>query len=573
MLQKLSISNYALIDNLEISFDSGLNILTGETGAGKSIILGALSLILGQRAESRYFFNQQKKCVIEGTFKIGNFELKQFFTDNDIDYEGETVLRREISADGKSRAFVNDTPVVLPTLKALGEKLIDIHSQHATLEINDPEFQLLVVDAVAKHDALLVDYRSKFKSYKKGLSKLELLISESEKAKADLDYFQFQFDELEKANLVEHEQEPLEQELYTLNNAEEIKLNLSGAYNLMQEGDLAAVVQLREAAHHLHSLEKYNPEIGELYQRLNSSLIELKDIANEIETIEQNTQTNEARAVEINNRLSLLYNLQKKHRVNSNIELLQLRDDLSGKIEQAVFGDEAIEKLKQQLVANRGELEQIAAQLSANRKKVIPEIENSVLSSLSEMGMGNALLKIELFVKKSDPDSYRDGSQIPIAIGTEDFLGKNGIDEIRFLFTANKGHALAEMSKIASGGELSRLMLGIKSLIAQNTALPTIIFDEIDTGVSGEVANKVGQIMERLSRNLQVITITHLPQIASKGISHYFVYKDEASATTYTRIKQLNPQERILEIAKMLSGDKPGESALQNARELLGAHG
>jgi DNA repair protein RecN (Recombination protein N) len=564
MLQKLSISNYALIDNLEISFDSGLNILTGETGAGKSIILGALSLILGQRAESRYFFNQQKKCVIEGTFKIGNFELKQFFTDNDIDYEGETVLRREISADGKSRAFVNDTPVVLTTLKALGEKLIDIHSQHATLEINDPEFQLLIVDAVAKHDALLADYRSKFKSYKKGLSKLEQLISESEKAKADLDYFQFQFDELEKANLVEHEQEPLEQELYTLNNAEEIKLNLSAAYNLMHEGDIAAVIQLREAAHHLHTLEKYNPEIGELYQRLNSSLIELKDIANEIETIEQSTQTNEARATEINNRLSLLYNLQKKHRVNSNNELLQLRDDLSGKIEQAIFGDEAIEKLKQQLATDRSELEQIAAQLSANRKKVIPEIESSVLSTLSEMGMGNALLKIEILVKKSDPDSYRDGSQ-----KSEDFLGKNGVDEIRFLFTANKGHALAEMSKIASGGELSRLMLSIKSLIAQNTALPTIIFDEIDTGVSGEVANKVGQIMERLSRNLQVITITHLPQIASKGISHYFVYKDEASATTYTRIKQLNPQERILEIAKMLSGDKPGESALQNARELL----
>jgi len=558
MLQKLSISNYALIDNLEISFDSGLNILTGETGAGKSIILGALSLILGQRAESRYFFNQQKKCVIEGTFKIGNFELKQFFTDNDIDYEGETVLRREISADGKSRAFVNDTPVVLPTLKSLGEKLIDIHSQHATLEINDPEFQLLVVDAVAKHDVLLADYRLKFKSYKKGLNKLEQLISESEKAKADLDYFQFQFDELEKANLVEHEQEPLEQELYTLNNAEEIKLNLSAAYNLMHEGDIAALVQLREAAHHLHSLEKYNPEIGELYQRLNSSLIELKDIANEVEIIEQNTQTNEARAAEINTRLSLLYNLQKKHRVNSNTELLQLRDDLSGKIEQAVFGDEAIEKLKQQLAAHRSELEQIAAQLSANRKKVIPEIESSVLSSLSEMGMGNAILKLEIETPSTS------GRNSPLG-----GLGDNGLDVIRFLFTANKGHALAEMSKIASGGELSRLMLSIKSLIAQNTALPTIIFDEIDTGVSGEVANKVGQIMERLSRNLQVITITHLPQIASKGISHYFVYKDEEGATTYTRIKQLSPKERVLEIAKMLSGDKPGESALQNAKELL----
>ncbi|MFI5139179.1 MAG: DNA repair protein RecN [Sphingobacteriales bacterium] len=559
MLQKLSISNYTLIDNLEISFDKGLNILTGETGAGKSIILGALSLILGQRAESRYFFNQQKKCVIEGTFKIGAFHLKQFFEDYDLDYETETVLRREISADGKSRAFVNDTPVNLPALKALGEKLIDIHSQHATLEINDPEFQLLVVDAVAKHEDLLGDYQTKFKSYKKATGKLQQLIEESEKAKADLDYFQFQYDELEKAQLAADEQEPLERELLALNNAEEIKRNLLGAYYLMHEGETSAIIQLREAGHQLTSIEQFNPQIAELYQRLNSAVIELKDIAIEVEIIEQRTHTDDARAEEINTRLSLLYNLQKKHRVNSNAELLQLQDELSDKIQQAVFGDEAIEKLKQQLDTDRKELETIAAELSANRKKTIPGIENQVLGSLSEMGMGNASLRIELSTPQGHNSPPKGGG-----------LGANGIDEVRFLFTANKGHALAEMSKVASGGELSRLMLAIKSLIAQNTALPTIIFDEIDTGVSGEVANKVGQIMARLADNLQVITITHLPQIASKGQSHYFVYKDEESATTYTRIKQLDKQERVLEIAKMLSGDKPGESALQNARELLG---
>lgn len=574
MLQRLSISNYALIDNLEISFDKGLNILTGETGAGKSIILGALSLILGARAESRYFFNQQKKCVIEGSFKIEGFHLKSFFEDNDLDYETETVLRREISADGKSRAFVNDTPVNLTNLKALGEKLIDIHSQHATMEINDPEFQLLVVDSVAKHDGLLNDYRTKFKAYKKSISKLQQLIENSDKAKADLDYYQFQFDELEKANLAADEQELLEQELYTLNNAEEIKRNLAGANYLMNEGETSAILQLREAGHQLSTLEKFNPEITELHQRLNSAIIELKDIAVEIETIEQRTHTNEPRAEEINTRLSLVYTLQKKHRVNTNVELLQIQDDLSEKIQQAVFGDEAIEKLQKQLDIDKKELEQQAAELSANRAKVIPTIEKEILSTLAEMGMANSNLQIEKAPKPPKGELQQSANLFADASGHNSplgGLGDSGADVIRFLFSANKGHTLAEMSKVASGGELSRLMLSIKSLVAQNTALPTIIFDEIDTGVSGEVANKVGQIMEHLARNLQVITITHLPQIASKGQSHYFVYKDDEGAITNTRIKQLNEQERVLEIAKMLSGDKPGESALQNARELLKA--
>jgi DNA repair protein RecN (Recombination protein N) len=574
MLQKLVINNYALIDNLEISFGDGLNILTGETGAGKSIILGALSLILGQRAESRYFFNQQKKCVIEGVFKISDFHLKNYFEDNELDYEAETILRREISADGKSRAFINDTPVNLTTIKQLGEKLIDIHSQHATLEINDPEFQLLVVDSVARHGELLTNYKSKFRAYKKATVKLQQLISESDKAKSDLDYYQFQFDELEKANLAEDEQEKLEQELYTLNNAEEIKRNLLGACFLMQEGETSALIQLREAAHHLSLLEKFNPLIEELHDRLKSTVIELKDIASEIENLEQHTHTNEARAIEINERLSIIYNLQKKHRVNTNAELLQLQEELSEKIQQALFGDEEIEKLQKQIAAEKQELEKLAAQLSANRAKAIPDIQAQVMQSLAEMGMDNSALKIEQIVRKSEsPEVGKqpDLSDKKLSDFRSSGLSDSGIDEVRFLFSANKGHTLAEMSKVASGGELSRLMLSIKSLIARYTALPTIIFDEIDTGVSGEVANKVGQIMERLAGNLQVITITHLPQIASKGQSHYFVYKDNGTATTYTRIKQLSEQERILEIAKMLSGDKPGESALQNARELLGS--
>ncbi|MDR6942895.1 DNA repair protein RecN [Mucilaginibacter pocheonensis] len=565
MLQKLTINNYALIDNLEISFGKGLNILTGETGAGKSIILGALSLILGQRAESRYFFNQQKKCVIEGLFKIDGFHLKSFFEDNDLDYEPETVLRREISADGKSRAFVNDTPVNLNALKQLGEKLIDIHSQHATLEINDPEFQLLVVDAVAKHDDLLNDYQTKFKAYKKTTAKLHELIEESEKAKADLDYFQFQFDELEKAGLNAEEQELLEKELDALNNAEEIKRNLYGAFYLMQESEVAALIQLKEAGQQLSVIEKFDPLIEELNQRLSSTIIELKDIAAEIETIEQRTHTNEARVDEVNTRLSLIYNLQKKHRVNTNAELLEIQDDLSDKIQKVLFSDEAVEKLQKQLADDRAALEKLAAQLTTGRLKAIPDIEKRVLALLTEMGMSNSALKVERtpLLPKGAINGFDGDASIT--------LDKNGADQIRFLFSANKGHALAEMSKVASGGELSRLMLSIKSLIAQYTALPTIIFDEIDTGVSGEVANKVGQIMEHLSDNLQVITITHLPQIASKGQNHYFVYKDDTATVTYTRIKQLDEQERVLEIAKMLSGDKPGESALQNARELLGA--
>ncbi|WPV00190.1 DNA repair protein RecN [Mucilaginibacter sp. cycad4] len=563
MLQKLTINNYALIDNLEIGFDSGLNILTGETGAGKSIILGALSLILGQRAESKYFFNQQKKCVIEGTFKISGFHLADFFEENDLDYETETVLRREISADGKSRAFVNDTPVNLTALKQLGEKLIDIHSQHATLEINDPDFQLLVVDSVARHSDLLFDYQTKFRTYKKSLSKLNQLIAESDKAKADLDYFQFQFDELEKGALVADEQEHLEQELNTLNNAEEIKRNLLSANYLLQDGEMAALIQLKEAGQALGSIERYNLAVAELRQRINSVIIELKDVAAEIEAIEQHTFIDEARAEEVNTRLSMMYNLQKKHRVSTNAELLQIQDELSEKIQQALFSDEAIEKLQKQIAADKAELEKLAVELSANRKKAIPDIEKQVLATLAEMGMASSSLKIEQHSTPPRPPAGG-GADSPAAV-----LTATGIDNIRFLFSANKGHALAEMSKVASGGELSRLMLSIKSIVAQYTALPTIIFDEIDTGVSGEVANKVGQIMERLSQNLQVITITHLPQIASKGQSHYFVYKDNSEAATFTRIKQLSNDERVFEIAKMLSGDKPGESALQNARELL----
>ena len=551
MLKRLAIKNYALIDNLDISFSKELNIMTGETGAGKSIILGALSLILGQRAESKYFFNQQKKCVIEGTFLVNGFQLNEFFAENDLDYDLETVLRREISSDGKTRAFINDTPVNLTTLKKLGEKLIDVHSQHATLEINDEDFQLLVIDTVAGNQNLLNNYREVFRSYKKSQARLKELINQSEKSKSDLDYFQFQFDELEKANLFIGEQAELEQELDSLTHAEDIKKSLVSSISVLSENEPSAIVQIKEAAVNLANAEKYNPEISILTERLNSCLIEIKDILSEIERIEQSSLINEERLQKVSDRLDLIYSLQKKHRVGSENELIAVRDQISNKLNSILFADEDIEKLKIEVDSLYKEVLTHSIQLDKTRTECIPKVEMQVMDTLTEIGMPNAVLKI---VNDTLSESKFD---------------QNGNNQIRFLFSANKGQSPLPMNKVASGGELSRLMLSIKSLIAVHTALPTIIFDEIDTGISGEVALKVGHIMEKLSKNMQVIAITHLPQIASKGDTHYRVYKDEKGDITNTNITKLNEEERIFELAKMLSGDNPGESAIQNARELL----
>jgi DNA repair protein RecN (Recombination protein N) len=551
MLKRLAINNYALIDNLDISFSKELNILTGETGAGKSIILGALSLILGQRAESKYFFNQQKKCIIEGTFLVDGFHLNEYFEENDLDFDMETVLRREISSDGKTRAFINDTPVNLTILKKLGEKLIDVHSQHATLEINNEEFQLLVIDTVAGNQNLLQAYRTAYKSYKKAQSQLKVLMGQSEQSKSDLDYLQFQFDELDKAKLIAGEQVELVQELDTLSHAEDIKKNLLNSIGLLSENEPSAIAILKEALLNLSHAEKYNTSIHVLSDRLNSCLIELKDILSEVEQIEQNSLVNETRLVELSERLDLIYSLQKKHRVSTEIELIALRDEISNKLNGIFFTDEDIDQLKIEVEKLFKEVEKLAQQLSISRVQSIPKVEQAVMATLAEIGMPSAVLQV---------------INEQLADGTFD---ENGNNQIRFLFSANKGQVPLAMNKVASGGELSRLMLSIKSLIAMHTALPTIIFDEIDTGISGEVALKVGHIMEKLSKNMQVIAITHLPQIASKGDTHYRVFKDEQDEITRSNIQQLNQEERVLEIAKMLSGDNPGESAKQNARELL----
>ncbi len=550
MLQRLSISNYALIDNLDISFAKDLNILTGETGAGKSIILGALSLILGQRAESKYFFNQEKKCVIEGTFLIKDYDLKSFFEENDLDEEQETVLRREISADGKTRSFINDTPVNLNTLKQLGEQLIDIHSQHATLAINNERFQLVVLDTLAAHTETLNEYRETFKTHRLTSKKLQESIRLFEQAKAEQDYLQFQYTELEETHLVTGEQEQLEQELKVLEHAEEIKRSLLATNFLLSESEKSALSQLKEAGGVLQTLEKYSDEIGSIAERLKSSLIELKDIYNDLERLEQHTFIDEKRTLEVNERLDIIYSLEKKHRVNSVSELLELQENFSSKLNKLLSGEEEIASLAKEETLLKEKLLKLAEKLSTNRKNHIPELERQVQATLTEVGMPNAVLNVS---HETDFDQ----------------LTENGADKIQFLFSANKGQSPLPMNKVASGGELSRLMLSIKSLIAKRTALPTIIFDEIDTGISGEIALKVGNIMKQLADNMQVITITHLAQIASKSGTHYRVFKDESGSQTRTNIQELTTEDRITEIAKMLSGDNPGEFALQNAKELL----
>lgn len=549
MLSRLSIKNYALIDELDIQPAKGLNILTGETGAGKSIILGALSLILGQRAESKYFYNQAQKCVIEGFFNISGYHLQPFFEEQDLDYEEQTILRREISADGKSRAFINDTPVTLTTLKALGERLIDIHSQHATLEINTEDFQLMTLDSVAENTPLLYQYQDTYKRYKQKSIALKELLEEVKQATTESDYLQFLFDELEEAKLIADEQDLLELEQNQLSHAEEIKRSLLAANFALNEQEQPAISLLKEAIQQLQQAERYIPNIGELTQRLQSSLIEVKDISEEIEKTEQHTLFDENRLSVVNDRLSLIFQLQQKHHVDTIQELIVMKDDLQAKLLKNSSNDEQVEKLTAEMETLKKECEVLAHKLTESREKAIPIIQQEVVKVLSEVGMPNSILHIEL--------------------SSSENLRSSGYDTVRFLFSANKGQEPQPLNKVASGGELSRLMLAVKSLIAKTSALPTIIFDEIDTGISGEVALKVGNVMEAMAKYMQVIAITHLPQIASKGTAHYQVYKADEQDRTRTNMRKLAQEERIMEIAQMLSGANPGDAALQHAKELL----
>jgi DNA repair protein RecN (Recombination protein N) len=551
MLSRLVVQNYALIDSLDIRFTSGLNMITGETGAGKSILLGALGLILGQRADSQTLFNKDKKCVIEGEFNIEEYHLKWFFDDNNLDYESTTIVRREISPDGKSRAFVNDTPVNLNLLKELSSNLVDIHSQHENLSINNPVFQLSYIDAFAKNSSLVKEYKSLYSDYSKKNEILLKKIEENNQLTKDIDYYQFQFNELNEARLIDGEQTELEQKLASLNNSEAIKSGLDKINFIINEGENSLNLQMIEVKRILSSIAKYNSKFTDLFDRINAVTIELKDISNELEEIADTTSFQPDVIEQINERLSLIYRLEQKHRLNDVAELLTLQDSLKLKLDSINSIEDEITELKKELSKIKDQLIKSAHKISETRKGVIPQIEKKLKELLNEVAMKNAVFKVHHEV-----------------LSDEQF-NSSGLDKVRFLFSANKGVEYMEIQKVASGGELSRLNLCLKALITQLMALPTIIFDEIDSGVSGEVANKVGNLMQAIAKKHQVITITHLPQIASKGESHFFVYKEVKADKTFTNIKRLDEKERIIEIAKMLSGEKPTNSALENAKELL----
>ncbi len=549
MLKQLSIKNYALIDILEVEFSDGLTIITGETGAGKSILLGALGLVAGGRADTLALQDKTKKCVIEALFYNLQNALKDFFLANELDYENTITIRREINPEGKSRAFINDTPVTLNQLKELGEQLIDIHSQHQTLTLHGSEFQLQVVDAFANHIDLMEAYMVDYKRIKILEKQLNELIEKESKAKKDQDYFQFQFNELEDASLNSNQLVSMEQELEALNHVEEIKSTLSKAAVGLSGGEQNLLSLLNEIKIALASIAKFKQDITELSLRFTSSFLEIKDIAHELESIESDMVYDPKRIEELGQKLDVIYRLQHKHQVKTIEELIAIKNELSDKLLDFSSVEAAIEKIKKELGDLQKTVLVVAKKMSINRKKVIPKLEKEIVSLLISLSMPNAQFKVE----------HLESEQ----------LNKNGLDTINFLFSANKGSDYKELNKVASGGELSRLMLSIKSLIAKHTSLPTIIFDEIDTGVSGDVADKIGTIMNQMAKNIQVIVITHLPQIASKGQSHLFVYKADKDNKTYSNIKKLTSEERVQEIAKMLSTGTPTPAAISNAKELL----
>ncbi|MDX2002560.1 MAG: DNA repair protein RecN [Chitinophagales bacterium] len=550
MLRKLTVRNYAIIDHLEIAFSPSLNIITGETGAGKSILLGALSLILGDRAESRSLFDESEKCVVEGVFDIAAYGLESFFGENDLDFEPTTIIRREINTAGKSRAFVNDTPVNLPILKQLGAQLVNLHSQHETLELSSASFQLQLLDTMAANDEPLKSYQLHFRQYYRQRVLLDKLESQSMQEVGDLDYINYQYQELEEASLQTGEYERLEGELKLIENAESIKAALERISQVL-DGEQAATSLLTTAQQAFRQVSGFDNELDALKERLQSAAIEVQDIAAEVGRFADKTAYDPERQQEITERLNQWNRLLAKHHLKTGDELIALREQLQAKISGADQITQDIAEAKKQLILYKELLEQAGKALSENRKAQITVIEKMVADRLSYVGMPDARLMVELQLQAVENATIE------------------GMDKVRFLFSANKGSRPDELKRIASGGELSRLMLVLKSLIAKSTALPTLIFDEIDTGVSGEVAHKVGQVLQELGEQHQVISITHLPQIASKGQYHLFVYKGLHNGKTVSRIKSLDSEERTLEIAKMLGGEKVSDAALHNAKELL----
>jgi DNA repair protein RecN (Recombination protein N) len=548
MLRSLLIKNYALIKHLEIQPEAGLNIITGETGAGKSIMLGAMGLLMGNRADTKALFDENEKCVVEGNFDLSKLDLQPFFDELELDYDPACLIRREISPNGKSRAFVNDTPVTLDVLKTLGVYLMDIHSQHDTLLLNTNAYQLALVDAFAGNQALSEKYLVSFKAFKSAEKALQILQASADSLKKEFDYNKFLLDELFVAKLLGEEQAELEEELLILENAEEVKRKLGFAYEYLNNPDLSVLGLLKDANVALGSISGISEKYAALKERLNSSLIELQDISNEIESEDSEVETDDEKVVFLRDRLNAIFRLQQKHAVKSITELIEIREDLQQKVSKVVnLGDEleVLQKNKEKLFA---ETQKHALALSESRKKVIQPLVDKIQDLLAELGMPEAKL----------------------LIGTkEKAFAADGIDDLIFEFSANKGSTPKPLKDVASGGEFSRVMLSLKYVLAEKKSLPTIIFDEIDTGISGEVAIKVGKMLTEMSSKLQVIAITHLHQIAGKGQTHFYVYKDNSDTKTVSLMRKLDGDERIVEVAKMIGGQNPSESAIRSAIEML----
>ncbi len=551
MLKELHIRNYAIIKEVDITFNNKLNIITGETGAGKSILMGALGLILGERADTKSLMNADDKCVIEGVFDVSTYSIKSYFDQNELDYDNTCILRREIAPNGKSRAFINDTPVNLNQLKDLGSQLVDIVSQHQTLDLNNSDFQLSIVDAIADNNPDLEQYKQSYKQYKQTEKLLAELIEREAKAKTDEDYLQFILNELNEVNPLPNEQEELEKQLEILSNAETIQQSAGVAFGALNADEQGVIEVLREIKTNLNNGSKHHIGLQDLLKRIDSSMIELKDIAAELENIAEQTQANPNELERIDARLQLLFNLQKKHRVTNNTELIAFKNEVEVKLNN--IGSLSDEIVNTQKILNdlKLHISKQAKQLSDKRTKAIPQIEKRVNELLVQVQMPDAHIKISQHV-------------------LSDTFNTNGIDQIELLFAANKGSSFQPINKVASGGELSRLMLCIKSLISDKVALPTIVFDEIDTGISGEAAMKVSNVMKQHSAKHQVIAITHLPQIAGKADTHLLVYKNNNKDTTQTYIKTLSTDERVGEIARMLHGENPSAKVLEAAKELIG---
>ena len=549
MLTSLSIKNYALIDDLQVNFNNGLTIITGETGAGKSILLGGLSLILGKRADLSSINDTSKKCVIEATFDIANYNLKPLFKSEDLDYESLTIIRREILPSGKSRAFINDTPVNLDSLQILGEHLLDIHSQHETLQLTNDDFQFQVIDALANNTSILQEYSTDLLNFKNLQKELKLLQFQKAEAIKEYDYNSFLLKELEDAKLIEGELKTLEEEYETLNNIEEIREKLTYSHQLLSNDDIGALTHLAELKNQFSKLSGYSLKYKDILERINSSLIELDDIFSEIENAQELLEADPNRLEVVNNRLQLLHNLMQKHSVSKLEELFLIKEKLKEKVSISENLDGNILNVEKEIETKVNQLNTIAKTLHHNRKNIIPELIQQLEAILGNLGMPNAKFNIQL---KSSEVYFN-----------------NGKDELEFLFTANRGGQFNELKKAASGGELSRIMLAIKSILSKYIKLPTIMFDEIDSGVSGEISNKMANIMQQMSKTMQVFTITHLPQIAAKGDAHFKVFKEDVDNVTQTQIKKLNHDERIVEIAQMLGGVNISSSALEHAKQLL----